>query len=148
MTEMQFQAVIRRPIAEVFKLIADLTHYDNWLPPSNLYGSVTQYSELPIGRGTQYVDRGRFTRMAGRITEFEPPQHIHFRQSTNSLFGALDVEVRYTLTPIGDYTTRVTRAVRVETTGGYGLLKGTLLESIRAESERILAAMKAWLEDS
>jgi uncharacterized protein YndB with AHSA1/START domain len=146
MAELQFHTVIKSPIETVFKLIADLPHYDKWLPPSRLYGAVTQYTGMPIQRGTTYVDQGKFSRMVGRVTEFELPRRIHFRQTTNSLFGALDIEIRYTLTSAGNFTTKVTREVLVRPTGGYRLAQGMLLGSIRTESERILAAMKAHLE--
>src|SRR5690554_3551792 len=133
MAELEFQTVIQSPIEAVFRLIADLPNYDQWLSPSNLYKSVVTHTQLPVERGTQYTDAGKFTRMVGRVTEFEPPHRIHFRQSTNSLFGALDVEVRYTLTRLGDYTTRVKREVQVRTTGGYAIGQGMLLGSIRKE---------------
>ena len=76
MAELQFETVIQRPAEDVFALIADLPNYDQWLPPSNLYGAVTQYSELPAHAGTQYVDQGRMSRMTGVVTEFEPPTRI------------------------------------------------------------------------
>jgi len=148
MPELEFHAVIQSPMETVFKLIADLPNYGKWLSSSSLHGSVATYTQLPVERGTQYTDLGKLTRMVGRVTEFDPPRRIHFRQSTNSLFGALDVEVRYTLTAAGDFTTRVTREVQVRTTGGYAVGQGVLLGSIRKESERILAAMKAHLEEN
>ncbi|MBZ0289736.1 MAG: SRPBCC family protein [Anaerolineae bacterium] len=146
MTELHFETTIDRSLQAVFDLIADLSHYDKWLSPSNLYGTVTQYSGFPVERGTQYVDHGRLTRMEGRVTEFDPPHHIHFRQTTVSMLGALDIEIRYTLTPTG-HDTHVRRDVYVRPTGMYGLAQGLLLGSISTESERILAMMKQYLEN-
>lgn len=145
MPELHFETTINRPADDIFKLIADLPHYDKWLPPSSLYGNTTQYSGMPIERGTTYVDQGKLTRMEGRITEFDPPRRIHFRQTTVSMLGALDIEIRYTLDSTGG-DTHVTRDVEVRHTGFYGLIQGRLLGSIRKESERILAEMKAYLE--
>ncbi len=147
MSEMQFEATIRRPIDDVFALIADLPNYGKWLPPSNLHGAVMQYSELPVRAGTQYVDHGKATRMTGAVTEFEPPTRIAFRQQSVSLFGALDIEIRYTLTAEDD-ATRVRRHLTVNPSGGYSLLQPMLLRAIRNESERILAMMKGYLEKS
>lgn len=145
MAELRFETVIQRPIEEVFNLITDLPHYGEWLSPSNLYGNVTQYTGMPVGRGTQYVDQGKMTRMTGRVTAFEAPKRITFQQSTVSMLGALEVEIRYTLESAGDGT-RVIREVDVRPGGAFGLIQGRLLKSIRQESERILAAMKLWLE--
>ena len=145
MAELRFETVIQRPIEDVFNLIADLPHYGEWLPPSNLYGNVTQYTGMPVGRGTQYVDQGKLTRMTGRVTAFAAPKHITFQQSTVSMLGALEVEIRYTLESAGD-STRVIRQVDVRPGGAFGLIQGRLLKSITQESERILAAMKAHLE--
>ncbi len=145
MAELRFETLIERPIEDVFNLIADLPHYSEWLPSSNLYGSVTQYTGMPIGRGTQYVDQGKTTRMNGRVTAFETPKYITFEQSTVSMLGALEVEIRYTLES-AEEGTRVIREVDVHPGGAFGLVQGRLLKSISQESERILAAMKAWLE--
>lgn len=145
MQELHFEATINRPIEAVFNLLADLPHYDQWLPPSNLYASMTQYSRLPIERGTTYVDQGKLSRMTGRITEFDPPRRLHFRQTTVSIAGALDIEIRYTLESDGGGT-RVKRDVNVQPSGAYGLVQGFLVESIRKENERIMAIMKQYLE--
>ncbi|MEO8611859.1 MAG: SRPBCC family protein [Chloroflexota bacterium] len=145
MTELHFETTINRPIEAVFNLIADLPHYDQWLTPSNLYASMTQYSRLPIERGTTYVDGGKYSRMEGRITEFESPKRVHFRQANVSIMGALDIEICYALESIGGGT-HLTRDVTVRPTGMYKLLQGYLVNSIRKENERILAVMKAHLE--
>lgn len=145
MAELHFETVIQRPIADVFGLIADLPHYKAWLSPSSLYGAVAQVSEQQTKLGTRYVDQGKTTRMTGAVTQFEPPHRITFRQSTVSLLGSLEVEVRYTLETV-DAGTRVARDVIVKMSGGMQLLEGITLGAIRKESERILASMKAWLE--
>ncbi len=145
MPELHFETTINRPAEDVFNLIADLPHYDQWLPPSNLYASMTQYSRLPIERGTTYVDEGKMARMEGRITEFDPPRRLHFRQTTVSALGAMDIEIRYTLESEGSGT-QVKRDVTAQPSGLYSLAKGFLARSISKENERILAVMKAYLE--
>jgi uncharacterized protein YndB with AHSA1/START domain len=145
MPELHFETTIHRPPEAVFNLIADLPHYDQWLPPSNLYASMTQYSRLPIERGTTYVDQGKLSRMEGRITEFDPPKRLHFRQTSVSIAGAVDIEIRYTLEAAGGGT-HLTRDVNVQPTGAYKLLQGYLVKSISKENERILAVLKQYLE--
>lgn len=145
MTELHFETVIQRPTADVFALIADLPGYGKWLSASSLYGAVMHISDDPIKLGTKYVDSGKATRMTGSVTTFEPPKRIHFRQTTVSLFGSLDIEIQYGLETV-DGGTRVQRAVIVRPGGAYQFLEPFLLGSIRKESDRILAKMKAWLE--
>jgi uncharacterized protein YndB with AHSA1/START domain len=145
MPELQFETTIHRPSVTVFGLIADLPNYGKWLPSSSLFGSVTEYSELPVRAGTQYVDKGPSSRMIGMVTEFEPPTRISFRQMTTSLFGSLTVEVRYSLA-VGDDDTHLTRRVTVTASGGYQLAQPMIVRAIRQENERILATMKAYLE--
>jgi uncharacterized protein YndB with AHSA1/START domain len=145
MPEMQFTTTIQAPPEQVFNLIADLPNYGKWLPPSNLYGSVTQYSDLPVHKGTQYVDQGKASRMTGAVTEFDPPRRITFRQTSVSLFGQLTIQIRYTLEPAGDGT-RVLRETTITPSGGFRLLQPAILRPILRENERILGRMKAYLE--
>jgi uncharacterized protein YndB with AHSA1/START domain len=145
MTELQFETTIHRPVEAVFELIADLPNYGKWLPSSNLFGSVTEYSELPVRVGTQYVDKGPSSRMIGSVVEFEPPTHIGFRQTTVAMFGSLTVEVRYTLAAVGE-DTHFTRRVIITASGGYQLAQPMIVRAIRQENERILSTMKAYLE--
>jgi hypothetical protein len=145
MPELQFETTIHRSIDAVFGLIADLPNYGTWLPSSSLFGSVTEYSELPVRVGTQYVDKGPASRMIGAVREFEPPTRIGFRQTTTSLFGSLTVEVGYTLAAAGE-DTHLMRRVTVTASGGYQLVQPMIVRAIRQENERILATMKAYLE--
>lgn len=145
MAELHFETVIARPAEDVFKLIADLGNYKAWLSPSSLYGAVAQASPEEVKLGTRYVDQGKATRMTGAVTQFEPPHRITFRQTTVSLLGSLEVEIRYTLETVSAGT-QVARDVVVQSRGGIQLLEGVTLGAIRKESERILAAMKSHLE--
>lgn len=145
MPAMQFETTIQRPVDAVFALIADLPNYGKWLPSSNLFGSVTEYSEHPIRAGTQYVDTGPTSRMIGAVLEFEPPTRIGFRQTTVSMFGSLTVEIRYALAADGE-DTHLTRRVIITASGGYRLAQPMIVRAIRQENERILATLKAYLE--
>lgn len=143
---MQFTTTIHAPPEQVFNLIADLPNYGKWLPSSRLYGAVTQYSDLPVRKGTQYVDQGKTSRMTGAVTEFDPPRRITFKQTSVSVFGQLDIQIRYTLEPTGDGT-RMLRETTVTPSGGFRVLQPVILEPIRKENERILERMKVYLEN-
>jgi uncharacterized protein YndB with AHSA1/START domain len=145
MPEFVFNKDIHCPPEAVFGLIADLPNYGKWLPPSNLFKTVTEYSELPVRAGTTYVDRGTRSIMVGTVTELERPKHISFRQVTSSFVGRLEIEIRYTLEAAGD-TTHLTRRVSIKAAGVYWVLQPYLVRTIRAEVERILEKMKAYLE--
>ncbi len=145
MPELVFTKDIHVAPEVVFDLIADLRDYSTWLPPSNLFNDVTEYSELPIRAGTTYVDQGKTTRMVGAVTEFERPNRITFRQVTTSRVGELIVEIRYTLENKSDYT-HVTRNVEISASGGYRIIQMFLVGAIRTEVERLLEKMKVYLE--
>lgn len=145
MTELKFTKDIHAPVQAVFDLIADLPNYGRWLPPSNLYAAVTEYSGLPVQAGTTYLDKNNVSPMTGTVTLFEPPHRITFRQVTKSLFGSLTIEIRYLLEPHGD-TTLLTREVTVSPSGLYRLVEPFLVRPIPPEVGRILEMMKAYLE--
>ena len=77
MLSLQFTVDINGPRETIFDLIADLAHYDRWLPGSRTFGGMTQESSAPPSVGTTYADGP----MHGSITEFNPPERITFEQS-------------------------------------------------------------------
>src|SRR5215470_6564559 len=85
----------------IFDLIADLAHYDRWLPGSRVFGGMSQVSPVSPGVGTTYADGP----MRGSITEFHPPERITFEQAMPvkalGLTGKLEVRVCYTLEAAG-----------------------------------------------
>lgn len=149
MAQFDVQTTIQRPADTVFQLIADLPNYDRWLPASGTFGQTTLLSDPPIGRGTRYRDVGPSTQMEGAIVEYDPPQRITFEQhTTQRLFGipsALTVRATYELTdtPSG---TKVVRHFDGKLRGMFLLLQPYVIPRLKRENERILAAMKAYLE--
>ncbi len=149
MPELYFTTHIDSSCETVFALIADIAHYDRWLPRSRAFGSVTEVSPVPVGAGTKYVDTGPTGTMHGSITDYRPPAHIAFRQSMPIkvlLFaGTLEMDIRYTLEPVG----RATRVVRIVTFNLPGVLKvgqPIVVATVRRESDRLLQVMKRHVE--
>jgi len=149
MPQMHFTTTIKRPAEAVFNLIADLPNYNRWLSPSNLFAQTMQISDNPIKLGSTYLDQGPQSTMQGKITEFQPPTRLTFFQTTQFkllIFPAgLDIEIQYVLENI-DNGTRVNRNTTVNPKGIARLAQPILLNSIKAENERILRVMKAYLE--
>jgi uncharacterized protein YndB with AHSA1/START domain len=132
----------------IFNLIADLAHYDRWLPGSRVFGGMTGVSPVSLGVGTTYADGP----MRGTITEFDPPEHITFEQSMPLkvvvLTGRLDVHVRYTLETTGndEQATQVIRDVTFSPRGILAVAQPLFVSTIRRESERMLEMLKQYVE--
>ena len=142
---MDFTIDVARPATDVFAVIADLSGYHRWLPPSNLYVGTTRVSEVPTALDTTYVDRTRQAILRGRVTQFRPPELISFQQVTRSPLGRLAVDIVYRLEEQGT-STRVYRTTSPHLSGPLVLIGPLLLRSIYSENLRTLAAMKAYLE--
>ena len=74
------RTVIQRPISEVFELLADLPGYGGWMHRTGLFRGCRLTSEIPIRKGTTYVDSTRMGAFDGEVTEFA-------RAHTNRLSG-------------------------------------------------------------
>lgn len=145
----QFCIGIDSPIDRVFNLITDLKNYDKWLPPSNIFYEIKQISDNPVKLGTTYIDQGASTAMRGKIIELHPSTDVTFHQTTQFkmlLFNArMDIQIQYTLETV-ENKTRVTRDFTLNVQGILKLMQPVLVSTIRKENERILQAMKAYLE--
>ena len=132
----------------IFDLIANLAHYDRWLPGSRTFGGMTQESSAPPSVGTTYADGP----MHGSITEFNPPERITFEQSMPVkvllLTGKLDMRVRYMLEAAGT-DGQSTNLVREVTFNQHGILKAArplIASTIHRESGRLLETKKRYVE--
>jgi len=146
MPKLRFQTIIQRQPDAIYQTLLDISGYKAWLPPSNIYAETTLTSELPVRLGTTYVDHGRSSVMQGEVVELEPSRRIVFRQSTAAQRrGGLEITMCYTLHPV-EQGTRVTREIILRAHGLLFLLQPVLLRLIRSENERILAALKSYLD--
>jgi len=149
MPRLHFTTTINCPPDDVFNLIADLSNYGRWLSSSRLFQEMQHVSDNPIKLGTTYTDQGKASTLHGTITEFKPPANLTFQQGTRLnwpvLRPGLDITIRYTLEGQNGGTSLV-RDVDVQFVGLLKLAQPMILRSIRAENERILSRMKAYLE--
>ncbi len=148
MPSLRLTADINGTRETIFDLIADLAHYDRWLPGSRVFGGMTQVSPVSPGVGTTYADGP----MRGSITEFNPPERITFEQSMPvralRLSGKLDVRVRYALEETGSdgQATHVIREVTCNLHGILGAAQPLVVSTMRRESGRLLEMMKRYVE--
>jgi uncharacterized protein YndB with AHSA1/START domain len=148
MLSLRFTIDINGPRETIFDLIADLTHYDRWLPGSRVFGGMAQVSSVPPAIGTTYADGP----MRGSITEFKPLERITFEQSMPVkvllLTGKLALRVHYTLETTGS-DGQVTHVIREVTFNPQGILRAAqppVAGTIRRESGRLLEMLKRYAE--
>src|SRR5690242_14121983 len=148
MPSLRFTIDINGSRETIFDLIADLAHYDRWLPGSKVFGGMAQVSSASPGVGTTYADGP----MRGSITEFNPPERITFEQSMPLkallLTGKLNVRVCYTLEATGS-DGQAAHVIREVTFNLHGILKAArplVAGTIRRESGRLLEMMKRYVE--
>lgn len=87
------RTVIQRPISEVFELLADLPGYGGWMHRTGLFRGCRLTSEIPIRKGTTYVDSTRMGAFDGEVTEFAAPTRIAFRETLH-WFGSPMTQAR------------------------------------------------------
>src|SRR5260370_9802779 len=148
MPSLRLTADINGTRETIFDLIADLAHYDRWLPGSRVFGGMTQVSPVSLGVGTTYADGP----MRGSITEFKPPERITFEQSMPVkallLTGKLDVRVRYALEATGSdgQAAHVIPEVTFNILGILWAAQPRVVTTIGGESERELRILKRILD--
>ncbi len=149
MPTLQFTIDIASPPKAVWDLITDLRHYDRWLTPSRAFRTVVQLNSGPVKLGTAYMDGGPSLTFHGEVTHLQPYTRVAFYQASRSkLWGfnvGMDVEIEYVLQPIEDGT-HVQRTLTLDTSGIFTLGQPLLRRVVGQENERILARMKAHLE--
>ncbi|MFN8451443.1 MAG: SRPBCC family protein [Anaerolineae bacterium] len=143
MPDIHLSVDIERPPEAVFDLLADIAHYHRWLPPSKTYSETVEISDSPIKQGTTYVDRNSTNVLYGEVIEYQPPTRIVFHQASEK--PGLDVTIRYVLTPTASGT-HLERTTTIRTARLLRLLQRLVVQRIREENGRTLAALKAHLE--
>jgi len=149
MPDLHFTTLIEGSAETVFALIADLEHYDRWLPGSNTFGTITQISPLPVGLGTTYIDAGPAGTRHGEVTEYDSPTRISFHQpmqvKQGLLTGSIDIHLRHTFEPV-EQMTRLNRDLTLHINGLLKVAQPFVIASFRKENERMLLALKRFVE--
>jgi hypothetical protein len=100
---------IAAPAEVLFRLLADLPNYGQWLPGSADYGGTTDVEPYPVRLGSRYHD-GKPDEPGsdwwGTVTGFQPPGSIDFQHTIHvrQLRATIDVRIHYSLEPSGGGT--------------------------------------------
>ena len=140
------QAVIQRPVGDVFERLADLPGYDGWMHRTGLFRECRLTSEPPIRQGTTYVDSTRMGRFDGEVVEFVPPTRIAFRE-TLRWFGSPVTQARPEYSLEGDSSTTIVHHVAVgELYGWMRLMKPAAAWMAKRERSSTLDSLKRSFE--
>jgi uncharacterized protein YndB with AHSA1/START domain len=149
MRDLRFTTLIAGSPETIFSLIADLAHYDVWLPSSKAFGTITEISPLPVGLGTTYIDGGSAGTRYGKVTEYDPPTRISFHQPMKlkqpSLPGSIDIHLRHTLEQV-DQMTRLNRDLTLHIHGPLKMATPFVIAAFRKENKRMLLVLKRHVE--
>jgi uncharacterized protein YndB with AHSA1/START domain len=142
------RTTIARPIDEVFARLADLDGYRTWMRRTGLFRRAGRTSDGPLGAGAAYFDATRVGTFRGRITGWDPPSQIGFRE-TLRWFGSDLMEARpeYLLEADGD-TTIVHHVAEGELFGAMRLMKPFAALMARSERRRTVEALRRSLEST
>jgi uncharacterized protein YndB with AHSA1/START domain len=140
------QTVVQRPASEVFERLADLPGYVGWMHHTGLFRRCRLTSEVPIRKGTTYVDSTRMGTFDGEVTEFVPPTRIAFRE-TLRWFGSPMTQARPEYLLEGDETATVVHHVAVgELYGWMRFMKPAAALLAKLERTRTLNSLKRSME--
>jgi len=147
-TTVRYEArtTIDRPISDVFARLADLDGYRTWMRRTGLFRRSGRTSDGPVGLGTGYFDATRMGTFHGRVSDYEPPARIGFRETLH-LFGSDLMEARpeYVLEADGG-TTIVHHVAEGELFGPMRLMKPVAALLARSERARTIESLRRSLE--
>ena len=143
---------IAAPPGLLFRLLADLPNYGQWLPGSDAFGHTTDVEPYPVQYGSRYHD-GK-PGVAGKdwwgtVTGFQPPGSLDFRHTITArqLRATIDVHIHYCLEPRGEVT-QVTRwlVLDIAMPALARPLRPLITASFDKENLRTMAALKQYAE--
>jgi uncharacterized protein YndB with AHSA1/START domain len=119
--ELPCEADIRCSAETIFDLIVDFRGQERWLGKSSSFRGTHDISSDPVVLGTTYREPGPLGVRNGTVTEYERPTRVAFHQPMTGRFrtGTIDVLMRYTLAPRGEWTL-VRRLVTIDLPGRSG----------------------------
>lgn len=139
----EIDAVIERPIEQVFDRLVDIPGYNDWMPRSGLFVSCTTRAADPVREGTSYVDRTRLGPVHGEVVAFERPTRVVFHYTARML-GTTVMEgwPGYELEPAGDTSTRVRHVATGQPRSFFRLLRPLVQWLAENERRRTVDALK------
>jgi uncharacterized protein YndB with AHSA1/START domain len=143
MVRIEVDTTINRPAEKVFDYMADIDRQPEWVAPMT---ESQKTSSGPTAVGTTYRQvakfMGRSMELNCELTGYEPPTLYAFTAKN----GPMHMEMRFTLTPEGPDTTRVTQVVEGESAGFFKLADPILARSMKKQFVADLETLKTILE--
>lgn len=136
------EIVIRRPIEEVFDLVADERN-EPLYNPNMLRAEKT--TDGPVGAGATFHavtrSRGGFTEMTIEFTDYERPRRL----ASMTHLSSMDIHGSLTFDPVPDGT-RMRWSWQVRPRGLYRLITPMIARTGRLQEERVWTGLKQYLE--
>jgi uncharacterized protein YndB with AHSA1/START domain len=146
MVRVELNAVIARPIDDVFDRLTDISAYSQWMPKLGVFIRSRQTSEGPVGLGTSYYDKGWMGTFVGEVSEFHAPTAVAFRETLRWL-GVTVMEARASYELVSTRTgTEVHHTAEGRLFGIFNIMQPVLARVARGERERTVHALKDSLE--
>lgn len=114
---------VKNSIKDVFEVISDIAHYNDWAPQSSwVYYGTTITSDITKGLNVTFEDKMRFgCKSVGKVVKYDPPVRFAIDQTTFSIFPLFSSYIDYHLFS-EDQMTKVIHTVNPKTHGIYKLL--------------------------
>lgn len=137
--------------AKVFATITDLRGYNTWLPPSDAFKGTTDISDGPIAVGTRYVEPSPNGTRYGTVTALDAAgRRVRFHQPLRAwpeMLGVeIDIQVDMRVVDGAGGGSVVEREVVLGIPWMMRPMGGFLEGKVEAEGQRVLGAMKKYLE--
>jgi uncharacterized protein YndB with AHSA1/START domain len=146
MVRVELNAVIARPIDDVFGRLSDISAYSRWMPKLGVFIRSGQTSKGPVGLGTSYYDKGWMGTFVGEIEEFQAPITVAFRERLRWL-GVTVMEARARYELVSTRTgTEVHHVADGRLFGIFNIMQPLVAWMARGERERTVQALKDSLE--
>jgi uncharacterized protein YndB with AHSA1/START domain len=146
MIRVELNAIIARPIDDVFNRLTDISAYSRWMPKLGVFIRSHQTSEGPVGPGTSYYDKGWMGTFVGEVTEFHAPTAVAFSERLRWL-GVTVMEARASYELVSTRTgTEVHHMANGRLFGIFNIMQPVVAWIARGERERTVHALKVSLE--
>jgi uncharacterized protein YndB with AHSA1/START domain len=146
MADIEITTEVNRPVEEVFKLVADIPNYSQWvrqISPVFIENKVSPPG--PVGVGTTFEDKLQFGKTIGEVIEYKPSERLVFQQKGYWESPIAEMRIEYHFEPLNS-STRLTHKFDVSPVEIFAPMKAVLTELCREERQRTCEAIKAVLK--
>jgi uncharacterized protein YndB with AHSA1/START domain len=146
MVRVELNAIIARPIDDVFGRLTDISAYSRWMPKLGVFIRSEQTSKGPVGPGTSYYDKGWMGTFVGEVEEFHAPTTVVFKEKLRWL-GITVMEARAGYELVSTRTgTEVHHIADGRLFGIFNIMQPVVAWMARGERGRTVHALKDSLE--